>query len=145
MKKRSSKGVFSMITDFELPRQTHVRDDGLLVELISMNHSDVPFTCVHSYLVVIKPGCFRAMHYHKTKEEWVAHTSGNINIVLEEIRTNRRKEISMDVTMNNYALIYIPPMVAHVIKNIGSSNASIVVFSKSPEIKGDTIAYKMEI
>lgn len=59
-----------MMTEFELPRQIHVRDDGLLVELISMNHTDVPFICFHSYLVVIKSDCFRAMHYQKTKEEW---------------------------------------------------------------------------
>lgn len=133
------------MTDFELPRQTHVREDGMLVELISMGHSDVPFTCVHSYLVVIKPGCFRAMHYHKTKEEWIAHTSGNINIVLEDLKNNKKKDISMDETMDKYSLIHIPPMVAHVIKNVGSSNASIVVFSKSPMIQGDTIPYRMEI
>ena len=111
----------------------------MLVELISMNHTDVPFDCFHSYLVVIRSDCFRAMHYHKTKEERLAHTRRNIKIVLEDLRTNRRKEISLDETMDTYSLIYIPPMVAHAIKNVGSSNASIVVFSKSPEIKGDAI------
>lgn len=71
--------------------------------------------------------------------------SGNIKIVVEDLGTNKRKEIILDETMDTYSLIYIPPMVAHVIKNVGNGNANIVVFSKSPVIKGDTITYKMEM
>jgi oxalate decarboxylase/phosphoglucose isomerase-like protein (cupin superfamily) len=110
-----------------------------------MNYTDIPFNCFHSYQAVIKSGCFRAMHYHKTKDEWLAHTSGNITILLEDSRINKRKEISFDKNMENYSLIYIPLMVAHTIKNVGIGNAIVVVFSKNPEIKEDTIAYKMEI
>jgi oxalate decarboxylase/phosphoglucose isomerase-like protein (cupin superfamily) len=132
------------MNEFELSQQIHVHDDGLLVELISMNYTDIPFNCFHSYQVMIKSGCFRVMHYHKTKEELLAYTNGNITILLEDFRIKKSKEISFDENVDNYSLIYIPPM-AHAIKNVGIGNASVVVFSKNTEIKGDTIAYKMEI
>ena len=133
------------MNEIELSQQIHVLDDGLLVELISINHTNISFNCFHSYQVMIKSGCFRVMHYHKTKEKWLAHTSGNNTILLENRRTKKRKEISFDKNMDNYSLIYIPLMVAHAIKNVGIGNASVVVFSKNSEIMGDTIAYKMEI
>lgn len=126
-------------------RKKHIRDDGWLTELISMGHDDVPFECFHSYLVIVKPNRYRAMHFHFEKEEWLALTSGRIKVVIEDIFTKERKEILLDEDSSNYSLIYIPPKMAHVVKNVGEKNASLVVFSKTSEIPEDTEEYEMEV
>jgi len=129
----------------KLSRKKYSRDDGWLAELVSSTHNDVPFTDVHSYLVVIKPDSFRAMHYHKTKKEWLALTSGKIKIVLENIKTKEQKSIVLDENSEEFNMIYVPPIISHVVKNIGRKNASLVVFSKTAEIPGDTIDYDMGV
>jgi dTDP-4-dehydrorhamnose 3,5-epimerase-like enzyme len=129
----------------KLSRKKYSRDDGWLAELVSSAHDDVPFTDIHSYLVVIKPDSFRAMHYHRTKKEWLALTSGKIKIVLEDIKTKKQESIVLDENSENFSMIYVPPMIGHVVKNIGRKNASLVVFSKTSEIPDDTINYDMEV
>lgn len=129
----------------KISRKKYSRDDGWLAELVSSAHDDVPFTGIHSYLVFIKQGCQRAMHYHNEKEEWIGLTSGKLMVVLEDIITKERSKILLDEDSKEYNLIYIPPKVSHLVKNIGEIDASLVVFSKTAEIPGDTISYKMEV
>ncbi len=128
----------------ELSRVKHKREEGWLSELISMNYRDDPFNCLHSYLVLIKPGKIRAEHYHKRKEEWLAITSGKISLFLEDIKSKEKKKIILDSNSEDYKIIYIPPLVAHTIKNVGDKEASLVVFSKTSEDLEDTIPYKIE-
>jgi dTDP-4-dehydrorhamnose 3,5-epimerase-like enzyme len=129
----------------KLSRKKYSRDDGWLAELVSSDHDDISFTGVHSYLVVIKPDSLRAMHYHRTKEEWLALTSGKIKIVLEDIETKEQESIVLDENSEDFNMIYVPSMIGHVVKNIGRKNASLVVFSKTAEIPDDTIDYDMEV
>lgn len=129
----------------KLKRNKYSRDDGWLAELVSSEHNDVSFNGIHSYLVVIKPNRHRAMHYHKLKEEWLAITAGKIKVVLEDIKTKEQKEIIFDEDAVEFNLLYIPPKIAHVVKNVGEKNASLVVFSKKGEIPNDTIDYEVEV
>jgi len=110
----------------ELYREKHIRDDGWLSELVSMRYGDTPFDCLHSYLVSIKPGRTRAKHYHRRKEEWIAIVSGRVALLLKDVYSGEQDKIT-----------------AHAIKNIGDSDASIVVFS-TPEDMDDTIPYNFE-
>jgi len=128
----------------ELYREKHIRDDGWLSELISMKYDDTPFDCVHSYLVSINPGKTRANHYHKCKKEWIAIVMGKIMLFMEDVNTLEKEKIILDVTTEDYKLIYLPPHIAHAVKNIGDCVASIVVFSTMPEVSGDTISHKFE-
>ena len=129
----------------ELFRTKHKRDDGWLSELVSVNYNDEPFNCLHSYLVSIIPGKTRANHYHKKKEEWLAITSGEIALFLEDVNSREKKKIILDTNSEDHNMIYIPPLVAHAIKNIGENVASIVVFSKTPEDPEDTIPHSLEL
>jgi dTDP-4-dehydrorhamnose 3,5-epimerase-like enzyme len=121
-----------------------MRDDGWLCELISMNYNDHPFLNLHTYLVSITPSCARANHFHKKKEEWIAPAAGNIKISLIDTQIGETEIIIPDPTTNDYSIIYIPPGIAHAIKNIGNSEASIVVFSKTPEDKMDTFPFEVD-
>ena len=129
----------------KLPRIKHIRDDGWLCELISMNYHDQPFSDVHSYIVSIVPHQARANHYHKKKEEWIAPAAGEIEITLEDIRSKENQKIVLDTKTKDYSIIHIPPFIAHSIKNTGDYEASIIVFSKTPEDKTDTIPYEVKV
>lgn len=129
----------------ELYREKHSREDGFLCELISPKYKDSPFNCFHSYLVVIRPDKIRAMHYHKNKIEWLALCAGKIKLVLENVKTNERFNIEIDIEKDNYKIIKIPPYFAHAVKNIGNYDSSIVIFTEKSEIIEDTIDYQMEI
>nr|WP_321496407.1 WxcM-like domain-containing protein [uncultured Methanolobus sp.] len=126
-----------------LKRIKHKRDDGWLSEVISMNYDDEPFNCIHSYIVSIEPNRTRANHYHKKKEEWVALAAGKIKLSLKDIITGRFEEITMDSQSYTYEVIHIPPFVAHAVTNVSEREASLIVFSKNPEDKEDTIPYEV--
>jgi len=126
----------------KLSRKKHIREDGWLSELVSMNYDDEPFNRVYSYLVLIEPSKTRAKHYHNKKEEWLCICSGKIELILEDIKTKKRETLILDSDSENYDIIYIPPGVAHAVKNISGNKASAVIFSKTPEDPNDTFEYK---
>lgn len=129
----------------KLSRKKHIRKDGWLSELVSMNYGDEPFDSVHTYIVSVNPGKVRANHYHKKKEEWIATASGKIELHLENVISCEKEKIIMDTFAQKYEMIYIPPFVAHAVKNPCENEASLIVFSKNPEDKEDTIPYEVEL
>jgi len=129
-----------MLSD-RLKRVKHIRDDGWLAEIIPMKNRDHPFTGVHSYVVSISPGRSRANHYHREKEEWIALAAGKILLSLEDTRTKEKESIVLDSRSDEYSVIHIPPFIAHSVKNAGTGEASIVVFSRTPEDTADTFHY----
>jgi dTDP-4-dehydrorhamnose 3,5-epimerase-like enzyme len=129
-----------MLTD-RLKRTRHTRDDGWLAEIIPINSPDHPFHGVHSYIVSITPGRSRANHYHTKKEEWIALAAGNIVLGLVDTRTKERETIMLDSRSEEYSVIHIPPFIAHSVQNPGPGEASVVVFSGTPEDTADTFPY----
>jgi dTDP-4-dehydrorhamnose 3,5-epimerase-like enzyme len=124
-----------------LSRTRHIRDDGWLAEIIPMDSPDTPFLGVHTYVVSITPGRSRANHYHTKKEEWIAPAAGKILLYLEDSRTKEKEILTLDSSSEDYQVIHILPFIAHSVKNAGTGEASIVVFSKTPEDKVDTFPY----
>lgn len=127
----------------KLLRTKHTREDGWLSELVSLNYDDEPFNCIHTYLVSINPGMVRANHYHKKKEEWIAIASGKIEMHLENVISCEKEKLILDTHAKEYEIMYIPPFIAHAVKNNWEYEASLIVFSKSSEDKEDTIPYEV--
>ena len=127
-----------------LSRLKHVRDDGWLSELISMKYVDTPFAGIHSYVVSITPGRSRANHYHRIKEEWIALAAGIVALTLVDTGTGERESIVLDARSDDYGLISISPCIAHSIKNIGTGEAAVIVFSRTPEDPTDTIPFRFD-
>jgi len=128
-----------------LEREKHSDGDGWLSELVSMDHPDVPFEDVHSYVVSFAQNTTRANHYHKKKEEWLTLVSGRVKIVLESVKNGDRESIILDAEDDLLKIVYLPPKIAHGIKNIGDKKACVIVFSKTPELSEDTIEYEVEV
>ncbi len=129
----------------KLHRRKHTNEGGWLSELVSMEYEDEPFDCLHSYLVSFEPGTKRAMHYHKKKKEWLTIGAGNVKLVLEDIQTKEKESVLLDEDDEKQNIVYIPPKVAHVLKNIGEKKACVIAFSKTPEHPEDTKGYEMEV
>jgi dTDP-4-dehydrorhamnose 3,5-epimerase-like enzyme len=129
----------------KLIRVKHKREDGWLSEIVSMNYSDEPFNCVHSYVVSIEPMRTRANHYHRNKEEWLALAAGKVKLCLKDIVSGKYEEIVLDSKSDTYEVIHIRPYVAHALKNISNGEASVIVFSKNLEDKEDTIPYEVAL
>jgi dTDP-4-dehydrorhamnose 3,5-epimerase-like enzyme len=127
----------------ELLRVRHVRKDGWLSELISMAHPDQPFRCVHTYIVTINPGMTRARHYHRNKEEWLALTHGKITLLLEDTKSGQQERVELSTESPDTKIIKIPPLIAHALWNQGKDEAGVIVFSRGPEDKDDTIPYEV--
>jgi len=128
-----------------LSRTKHIRDDGWVCELVSMNYHDEPFSDVHTYLVSIAPNMTRANHFHKKKEEWIALTAGVVELTTLDIRTKNKERIVLDTKTKEYSIVHIPPDIAHSLKNIGICDASVLVFSKTPEDVSDTIPCEVDV
>lgn len=124
-----------------LNRAKHIRDDGWLAEIIPLNARDHPFFGIHSYVVSIAPGRSRANHYHMKKEEWIALAAGKLLLTLEDTRTKGCETFVLDSLSEKYSVVRIPPLIAHSVKNTGTGEASVVVFSTSPEDPADTFPY----
>jgi dTDP-4-dehydrorhamnose 3,5-epimerase-like enzyme len=110
-----------------------------------MNYHDEPFSDVHTYLVSIAPNMTRANHFHKKKEEWIALTAGVVELTTLDIRTKNKERIVLDTKTKEYSIVHIPPDIAHSLKNIGICDASVLVFSKTPEDVSDTIPCEVDV
>jgi dTDP-4-dehydrorhamnose 3,5-epimerase-like enzyme len=128
----------------ELCRTKHTRDDGWLCELVSMRYDDEPFSCVHAYAVAVAPGRSRANHYHRQKEEWFAVVSGCVEVRLRHVLSGDSACVALDCADPACRILYIPPMVAHSIHNPRSTESALVVFSKTPEDRDDTVPFDLE-
>ena len=58
---------------------------------------------------------------------------------MKDVRSQEVDRIYLDAESDDYNLIYIPPFVGHAVKNISGNKAKIIVFSKNPENKEDTV------
>jgi uncharacterized RmlC-like cupin family protein len=72
----------------------------------------------------------------------------NINNTGDNTEYHRKKRANLildaDDESGECRLIHIKPFVAHRITNISDRNSSVVVFSRNPEDKEDTIPYLID-
>ena len=119
-------------------RNIKTREDGDLTELYSSK--DIKILCKHSYAVSIRPGKTRAKHYHNKKSECIFLIKGNIAVSVADLSTHAILTIPLKKDETQLPYILIEPKTPHAIKNIGSEDALIIVFSDSYDLE-DTISY----
>lgn len=119
-------------------RNANIREDGCLVELYSEKDIGIKFT--HSYLVTIKPGKIRAKHYHNKKTECIFLIRGKIKVFIVNLATKSISAVDLIEEETKLPYVVLNPGIPHAIKNIGSEDAMIVVFSSSYDLE-DVIPY----
>lgn len=97
------------------------------------------------YVATILPGGVRGNHFHKKKLEWFTILNGKVRVLLEDIRTKKRKDLILDPSEDFLKRILIKNETAHAFKNISDSTVVLVAYTnkiydpKTP----DTYEYKM--
>jgi len=130
------------ITELEKIKSKH----GYLVEFLKedeLEEDQKKFAQI--YVATILPGGVRGNHFHKKKLEWFTILNGKVRVLLEDVKTKKRKDLILDSSEAFLKRILIKNETAHVFKNISDSTVVLVVYSnkiydpKNP----DTYDYKM--
>jgi len=93
---------------------------------------------VHVSRIEFEPGFELGHHYHKETLVTCYTGIGSLNVVFEDVVTKAQQEIRMDA---GGCAIQIPTNVAFTMKNIGSSTASLVLFSNKKLNTDDNYVY----
>ncbi len=89
-----------------------------------------------------KKGVVRGNHYHKKWHEWFGIVEGKVKVVVEDVRTKKRKQITLSAEKDKYVRIETGPYIAHAIQSL-SKNASLLSYADSEWDDGDTHHYKL--
>ena len=99
------------------------------------------FIIRYSYYVhFFKSGSIAGNHYHRKKQELFIPITGKFIVDLEDIKTNKRKSIS--IQPNKYPIVFIPKRISHKV-TAQTNNAVLLVLATSPGIRNDEYDYKV--
>jgi len=128
------------ITQFE-----KINDDrgSLIVFLKESELDDAKKRFGQIYFVTFKKkGVVRGNHYHKKWHEWFGVVSGRVEVVLEDVRTKKRKQIILDAKKDQYVRLETGPYIAHAIKSL-TGYASLLSYADTQWSDKDTHYHKL--
>lgn len=122
------------------PRKLQKDERGWFLKTLTGLEKLLPNHTGEIYFTSAKPGQAKGGHYHPDAQEWFTMIVGKGILVLEDIDTKERIEIEMDAQCPE--TIYIPPCVAHIVKN--RTNADYIMCAYTDELYDpkDTIVYE---
>ncbi len=94
------------------------------------------------FVTFSKKGTVRGNHYHKKWHEWFGITEGKVLVVIKDLKTGRRRQITLTAQKDRYTRIQTGPYVAHAIKSL-SSKAVLLSYADSEWDTKDTHYYKL--
>ena len=95
----------------------------------------------YSYIITLRDkGNIAGNHYHERKQELIYPIIGNFTVLLENIESKEREEISLKAS--KHQVVYCPIGIAHAIR-AETKNATFLVITTSTETEGDAIYYKI--
>lgn len=116
----------------------------LIVFLKNKDLSSKNRTFGQIYLVTFgKKGVVRGCHYHKKWTEWFGIVSGKVKVVLEDVNTKQRVEMTLDANLDKYTRLNIGPNIAHYFRSL-TKNAVLLNYADSEWRKSDSISYKFK-
>ncbi|MBI5122345.1 WxcM-like domain-containing protein [Candidatus Roizmanbacteria bacterium] len=89
-----------------------------------------------------KKGMIRGNHYHKKWSEWFGIINGRVEVILEDVRTKKRKQIILDAKKNQYMRLETGPYIAHTIKSL-TQYASLLSYADAQWSRKDNYYYKL--
>lgn len=124
-------------------RDVKSNECGRVVELL--RREELPVTEFGQiYISTVKPGKVKANHFHKEKHEWICVIRGEGLVVLKDIEEddNRREYV---LSGGKPATIYVPPYIAHGIKNLGKEEMTLVIYSTRPYDRSDPDTFPLKV
>ncbi len=116
----------------------------LIVFLKESQLSDAKKKFGQIYFVTFKKkGVVRGNHYHKKWREWFGVVTGKLQVVLEDVRTKKRKKFILDAkTKDKYVRLEVAPYIAHSFKSL-TQNAALLNYADSEWKSDDVFEYKL--
>lgn len=93
------------------------------------------------FVTFAQKGNVRGNHYHKKRHEWFSIVRGRVTVVMEDVRTKKRKEIVLGNRKDAIIRLEITPYIAHAIKSM-TAYASLLSYTDEWS-KEDTYFYKL--
>lgn len=94
------------------------------------------------FVTFAKKGAIRGNHYHKKWHEWFGVVEGKVLVKIEDVRTKKKKQITLSAQRDKYIRIETGPFIAHAIKSL-TKNATLLSYAESQWDKNDTHYYKL--
>ena len=125
-----------------IDRSLQADSRGWFLKVLTGKEEFLPNHIGEVYLTMANPGEWRANHYHPLTAEWFTVFSGQAKIILEDIETHERMEISLYA--NEPKTLYVPPRVAHVFINDALDKEMLLaVYAQNKYDPSDTIPYNL--
>lgn len=131
--------------DFKITTFKRYKDDrgSLIVFLKESDLNDAKKKFGQIYFVTFsKKGVVRGNHYHKKWHEWFGVVSGRVKVVVEDVRTGKRKELILSAKKDQYTRLETGPYIAHAIQSL-SNTASLLSYADGEWSSEDTYFHKL--
>lgn len=125
-----------------IPRRLLSDERGWFLKVITGKEEHLPQYTGEVYLTMAVPGQSKGGHFHRLANEWFTVIEGNSVLKLEDVDTHERLEIP--VGFEDALTVMVPPNVAHVFVNTGSSNCIVLAYTDQLYDPADTIAYSFD-
>ena len=105
---------------------------GRLIEVLRADELPETFRSFGQIYAVTfdRPGQVRGNHYHTRSAEWFGVIAGELEVVLEDVRTGERKELVLCREANRFLRLMVGPLVAHAFRNL-SPTAVLLDYSSA--------------
>ena len=117
-------------------------DRGWFLKVMTGFEDKLPPRTGEIYLSMAGPGRWKANHYHLTTSEWFTLFAGQVKVILEDILTKERLELSMNAAEPK--TLFVPPGIAHIFINESKDTEMILlVYSENTYDPSDTVFYDL--
>ncbi len=116
---------------------------GWLIEVLGEDLHEAGKAFGQIHVSVAYPGKVRGNHYHKRKTEWFSVPTGNGLLLLKDLTTGDEEEILMGE--NALKTVKITPGIVHAIKNNGSGDMALIVYTDESFDPADPDTYYQKI
>jgi len=125
-----------------------IDERGEVVEIYNPAWGTSPDPLVYVYQASIRPGKFKGWVYHKQQLDRLFLSLGSLKIILHDLRENsptKGMTNEIYITERNRSLLIIPPLVAHLLQNIGETEAVFVNMPSKPYNHSNPDKYRIDI
>lgn len=131
--------------DFKITKYKSYSDDrGKLIVFLKESelHSEKKKFGQIYFVTFNRKGIVRGNHYHKKWHEWFGVIEGKVKVVVEDVRTKKRLQITLSADKDKYVRIEAGPYVAHAIVSL-TRTASLLSYADGEWNDKDTHHYKL--
>ena len=113
----------------KVKKPKHSDERGQLVKFLTRKELAKNVPLGHIYFVTFaKKGVVRGNHYHHKKDEYFGITYGRIKLIIEDVKTKKRKSFILNADSPQFVRIKIGPNIAHAVESLSSKAVLIDYF-----------------